>query len=143
MYRTGELYDEWNETKKIIHFQKWDNISNIFINEREFWYVKLGVNIWYEENGKKWFLRPVLILKKVGNLFFVFALTSKWKDKNRFYHQLNDVVFNEKNSKHKKKSYCILSQVRVIDKKRFTEVMWRVSEDEFLYIKEKLKELLL
>ena len=143
MYRTVELYDEWNETKKGIHFQKWNHLENVFLNKRELWYVRLGVNIWYEENGKNWFLRPVLVIKKVWSLFFVLALTSKWKDKNRFYHKLNDVVFNQKNRKHQKNSYCILSQVSVIDKKRFTEIMWRVSEDEFFYIKEKLKELLL
>lgn len=143
MYRTRELYDERNETKKWIHFQEHDQVSNIFLNEREIWYTKLGVNVGYEENGKRWFLRPVLVLRKVGNLFFVIALTSKWKEKNRFYHKLTDVVFNEKNKKYEHTSYGILSQVRVIDKKRFTEIMWRVSDDEFSRIKQKLKELLL
>ena len=146
MYKTKELYDEWNEIKKDIHFELSEyskKISSFYINEREIWYVRLGVNIWYEENGKKWFLRPVLILKKVWNLFFVVALTSKWKEKNRFYHKLIDTIFNEKNKKYENTSYCILSQVRVIDKKRFTEIMWLVSEEDFFLIKEKLKELLL
>ena len=50
-------------------------------------------------------------------------MTSKGKEKNRFYHNLVDVIFNEKNKKYQNTSYCILSQVRVIDKKRFTEMM--------------------
>lgn len=143
MYRNRELYDERNETKKEIHFQSQNQWKHFFLNEREIRYVRLWVNVGYEENGKKSFLRPVLVLKKVWNLFFVVALTSKWKEKNRFYHKLIDVVFNEKNKKHEKTSYCILSQVRVIDKKRFTEIMGLVSDEEFFYIKEKLKELLL
>ena len=146
MYRTRELYDERNRTKKEIHFESKEYIGkapSFFINEREIRYVRLWVNVWYEENGKKWFLRPVLVIKKVGNLFFVVAMTSKGKEKNRFYHNLVDVIFNEKNKKYQNTSYCILSQVRVIDKKRFTEMMWLLGEEEFLFIKQKLKELLL
>lgn len=146
MYRTKELYDERNETKKEIHFELSEHAKKnptFYINEREIRYVRLWVNIGYEENGKSGFLRPVMIIRKVWNLFFVVALTSKGKDKNRFYHKLTDVAFNEKNKKYENTSYCILSQVRVIDKKRFTEIMWLVSDEEFFRIKQKLKELLL
>lgn len=76
-------------------------------------------------------------------MFFVVALTSKGKDKNRFYHKLCDINLNERNLKYKDSSYCILSQVRVADKKRFTEIMWTVWDREFLFIKQKLRELLL
>lgn len=146
MYRTKELYDEWNETKKEIHFE-FDEYAkrtkDFYVNEKEIRYIRLWVNIGYEENGKKGFLRPVLVIKKVGNLFFVVAMTSKGKEKNRFYHNLVDAAFNEKNKKYKDTSYCILSQVRVVDKKRFTEMMWLLGEEEFLFVKQKLKELLL
>jgi len=78
MYRTKELYDEWNETKKEIHFQEWIHSSNTtFINEKEIWYIRLGLNIWCEQNGKREFMRPVLVVKKIGNMFFCIPLTSK------------------------------------------------------------------
>ena len=146
MYRTRKLYDERNETKKEIHFEGDEHTkktASFYINEREIRYVRLWVNIGYEENWKSGFLRPVMIIRKVWSLFFVVALTSKGKDKNRFYHKLTNVIFNEKNKKYKDTSYCILSQVRVIDKRRFTEIMWLVSDEEFFRIKQKLKELLL
>lgn len=146
MYRNKELYDERNELKQNIHFQQ-DNQNQrsdtIFINEREIRYVSLWLNIWFEENGKLRFRRPVLVIRKVGNLFFVVALTSKWKEKNRFYHRLCNAVFNERNLKYTTTSYCVLSQVRVIDKKRFTEIVWSVWSEEFSLIKQKLRELLL
>ncbi|MEI7557450.1 MAG: hypothetical protein WCJ45_00935 [bacterium] len=76
MQRITECFDEWNAAKKEIHFDE-ERLSHVFLNEREIWYVRLGINIGYEENRKREFLRPVLVLKKVGNLFFVVALTSK------------------------------------------------------------------
>lgn len=45
MYRTPALYDEWNEMKKDIHFEKNNVMYNRFLNEREIWYIKLGVNV--------------------------------------------------------------------------------------------------
>ena len=144
MYISKELYDARNILKQDIHFQENNQPQDtLFINEREVWYISLWLNIWSEENGKRFFRRPVLVVKKVWNLFFVVALTSKGKEKNRFYHKLSDVLFNEKNQKYINSSYCILSQVRVIDKKRFTEIAWSVWDKEFIFIKQKLRELLL
>jgi hypothetical protein len=57
------------------------------------------------------------VIKKVGVLFFTVALTTKGKQNNKFYHALQKVSFHEKNSSSK--SACILSQVKVMDKKRF------------------------
>ena len=57
-----EVFDEWNEEKKQIHTKEKENF---YVNEREIWYVKLGINIGSESNGKKDFRRPVLVIKKV------------------------------------------------------------------------------
>lgn len=133
-------FDDWNKQKKIIHVKE---LEEFYIKPREIWFVKLGINIWFEENWKKEFRRPVLVIKKVWNLYFTVAMTTKWKSNNKFYHKLNSVVFNERNQKHKDESYIILSQVKVIDKKRFTENIGDLPESEFFEIKEKLKVLLL
>lgn len=132
-------FNIWNEMKKSIHLKQVD----FFIKNREMWFVSLWQNIWFEEDWKQEFKRPVLVIKKVWNMFFVIPLTSKWKQENIFYHKMKTAIFNENNQKYKDSSFCILSQVKVIDKKRFLENIWYVKESEFIEIKEKLKELLL
>jgi len=135
-----EKFDKWNEQKQVL--DKLD-YEKYYVNVRDIYFTKMGMNIGFEENWKKDFLRPVLVLKKVWNLYFTVALTSKWKDENYFYYKLETANFNEDNKKHQNSSYCILSQVRVMDKKRFTEKNWYIKNDEFRKIKEKLREFLL
>jgi mRNA interferase MazF len=136
---TKKIFDRWNEEKQNLHFAS-KKIS--YPHVREIWYTKTGVNIGFEENGKKNFLRPVLILKKVGNLFFIVSLTTKGKDDYYFYHKINTAIFNNQNKKQSHNSYIILSQARVMDIKRFTEKMEFISGKEFIQIKEKLKTVL-
>lgn len=139
MYRTKKLYNEWNLDKQIIHFEWKDDF---YIKPREIRFTKMWLNIWFEENGKKEFRRPVLVIKKIWNLFFTVAMTSKGKENNRFYHKVQNWEFNENNQINKDKSYIIISQVKVMDKKRFTEKMWIINQEEFTTIKKKLKTML-
>lgn len=134
----NEDFDKWNDNKKNIHKTE---LSDFYVNSREIWFTKMWVNIWFEENWKGDFLRPVLVLKKVWNLFFTVALTSKWKIDNHFYYKFNNVDLN--NPKYKDSSYAILSQVKVMDKKRFFEHIWTISECDFSEIKKKLRVFLL
>lgn len=136
MYRTKELYDEWNEMKKDIHFQEWGYISrNLYINEKEIRYVWLGLNIWCEQNGKREFMRPVLVIKKIGNMFFCVPLTTKGNI-NQFYYKLMSCRFD-------KPSTLILSQWRTLDKRRFMDKIWYISDEEFSQIKKLLKDMYL
>jgi len=75
-----------------------------------------------------------LVLKKVWNLFFVVSMTTKWKD-GKFYYKLDDSYFN-------KKSYLLLSQVTVVDKKRFLEYLWSITITDFVEIKKELQNIL-
>lgn len=84
-----EKFDEWNEEKKKIQEK---DTHEVYINPRDIWYVKMGINIGNETNGKGEFVRPVLVLKRVGNLIFVAPLTTKGKDSN-FYHILSTVKY--------------------------------------------------
>lgn len=136
-----KYFDDWNKEK--IKIDKNNIKEDFYINQREIWFTKMGRNIGFEENGKTDFLRPVLVLKKVGNLFLTVAMTSKGKDNNIFYYKTRKPFFNQNNQKHKDDSYIILSQIKVMDKKRFTENMGYVGKEEFLKIKEKLKALML
>ena len=69
-----EKFDEWNEEKKYLHSIKPKKKS---IHPRDIWYVKLGQNMGNEENGKKEFRRPVLVIKRIGNMYFCVPLTTK------------------------------------------------------------------
>lgn len=75
-------FDEWNLLKKKI-----DKANNFpFFSEREVWFVNLGLNVGYEQNGKnKKYLRPVIILRKFNNrLFWAIPLTGRLKT-GRYY----------------------------------------------------------
>lgn len=132
-----DLFDEWNKEKQEIHNTP---PKEFFVNPREIWLTKMGQNIGFEENGKENFLRPVLVVKVVGNMFFTVALTSKGKDNHDFYHRVKEINLN--NPKYEKSSYVILSQVKVMDKRRFFERYGIVSKQEFMIIKEKLRTVL-
>lgn len=79
--------------------------------------------------------RPVLVLKKVWSLFFIVSMTTKWKDNSKFYYKLDNSYFN-------KESYIILSQVKMIDKKRFMDYIGRISWEDFDNIKKKVQNTL-
>jgi mRNA-degrading endonuclease toxin of MazEF toxin-antitoxin module len=68
-------------------------------------------------------------------LFFVVPLSTKRKE-NPFYYELFSAHFT-------KPSLAILSQVRVIDKKRFVNIIGSVTTNELLIIKKLLKKLYL
>ena len=135
-----EKFDYWNIEKKKLEML---DSEKFYVNPRDIYFTKMWINIGFEENWKTDFLRPVLVLKKVWNLFFTIALTSQWKDNNPFYYKFTTAKFNEDNKKYENSSYCILSQVKVMDKKRFSEKMWYIKNSEFKIIKEKLREFLL
>jgi len=126
-------YDKRNEIKKETN-KKSKGLP--YPKERQVWRIKLGVNIWYEADGKEMFLRPVLVMKRIGTLYRVIPLTTKYKE-NRFHYTLLSNTF------WKEKSIVILSQWRVVDKKRFTQFLWYVSLQEFEHIKKLLKDMYL
>lgn len=122
-----EDFNNWNILKQYIHNKEQ---KSFYIKQREVWYINMGVNIWAEENGKKEdFRRPVLVLKKIWNLYLCVAMTTKWKDNNFFYH------------KYRENSYIILSQSKTIDRKRFLNKIETINKEDFSTIIKKLKTL--
>jgi len=54
-------FDQWNEKKKQIDAKE----NRLFFYQREIWWVNLGLNIGYEQNGKGIeYTRPVIIAGK-------------------------------------------------------------------------------
>ena len=129
-------FETWTWEKKFLDTRK---ETIFYVNIREIWQVKMRINIGFEENGKEQFLRPVLVLKKIWNLFLTVALTSKGKEKHTFYHKFQTVQLH--NPKYQESSYVILSQIKVMDKKRFFENVGTLPEEEFFQVQKKLRDL--
>jgi len=93
---TIEKYDNWWIIKKELNF--WED-REFFINNREIWYISVWANIWNEVYWKSHnFKRPVLVIKKVWNLFFCVSLTTKWRIWSKFNFHLDKKYFNIDNS---------------------------------------------
>ena len=135
-----KLFDKWNTNKKELEQLK---LEDYYVNEREIYYVKMWINLWFEQDGKKDFLRPVLVLKKLWNVFLTIALTSKNKKNVKFYYKFKTAKFVEDKKKYENNSYCILSQIKVMDKKRFVNKIWYISKNEFENVRKILRDFLL
>lgn len=124
-------FDKWNEKKKETNFQS----KSIGFSQYEIIFMKLGINIGYEEDGKGGeFLRPVLVYKKFNNRVFLgIPLTSKSKqDKYHFEFEY----------KKGKKSFAILCQIKLFDIKRAKYKDGKISKENFINLQEKLLSLI-
>ena len=116
---TNHIYfDEWNEVKK--NLSKKDKI--VLFREGEVWWIKMGINIGIEQNGKgDDFTRPVLVLKKYNRHHCLVAPLTTRKSLSNFSFRLDLKI-----GFLKKESWIIFSQVRAIDSKRLFERMGKL-----------------
>ena len=122
----------WTKLKLKIHNKPDDN--TVFFQEREIWWVSLGINIGSEQNGKHGnFERPVLVLKKFNKYtLWIIPITSKHKSQKYYFNLFLDGIL-----------YCFnLSQLRLISSKRLLRKMAVLPEDKFKKIQELIKELI-
>ena len=122
---------EWAKLKIRMHLKE-DN--GIYFYEREIWWVSLGINIGYEQDGKnEKFERPVLILKKFNqNTLWALPLTSQNRI-GRFYYQFEY---------EGKKYSVILSQLRLISSKRLLRKIRVLPDIDFEKIRQCIKDLI-
>jgi mRNA interferase MazF len=123
-------YQNWHQVKQRID----DKDKRPLFKQRDIWWYCLGANVGDEQNGKgKLFSRPVLVLKKFNkNVFLAAPLSTKVKDRP-YYHK-----FKLKSEEQA----VILSQIKLVDAKRLTTRIVRISENEFEEIKSKAKDYL-
>lgn len=124
-------FDNWNIQKKEIHSR--ENI--IKFQQKHIIFMQIGTNIGFEQDGKgEHLLRPVLVYKKFNNRSFLgIPLTSKEK---------NDKFHFEFEYKEGKKSFAILSQVKLFDVKRAKYYDGKISQKHFEKLQEKLLKLI-
>ena len=125
----GKDFDRWNEAKKIIH----TNENLPLFSEREVWWCVLGLNVSSEEDGKgRQYLRPVLIIRKFNkNIFYGIPITSNKKE-GIFYAPIDSGDVH---------GSVILSQMRLIDARRLSHILGKITGKESAVIKQKLKAL--
>jgi mRNA interferase MazF len=113
-------FDEWNNLKKKIDSSE----SNFYVQQRQIWWCSIGLNVGSEQNGHgDNFERPVLILRKyTADIFLCIPLTSKDKKGNYFC----EIISNKK-----ERSIAILSQAKVLDRKRLIRLVGNISRREF------------
>jgi mRNA interferase MazF len=121
-------FDEWNGIKK--HTEEKD--SGPFFYEREVWWCLLGKNIGFEQDGKNDFSRPVVVLKKFNlDICLVVPLTTANKS-GKYYFEIGEI--------DNKLNKAVISQIRLIDKKRFVNRIDILNKDVFNNLLEKITE---
>ncbi len=122
-------FDRWNILKKKIN-----RLNSKKHHKKEIWWSIWGLNIGFEEDGKgAFFERPVLIVKVLSrNTCIVLPLTSS-EDENK--NRVDIGLINEIKSK------VVLSQIKVIDTRRLTDMVCILDPDIFLKVKEAIKNM--
>ena len=129
-----DQYNKWNKVKKEIASEK------IFVGfkNRDIFYMKMGKNIGFEQDGKgNNFVRPVVIVKGFNKeMFLGIPLSTKIKD-GRFYYRFE---FNKKDEIIE--NIALLSQVRLFSTKRLLNKIGMMHIKDFENMKNKFKKLI-
>ncbi len=125
-----KIYDKWNKVKKELNSLE----KNINIKEGNIYLTSIGRNIGNESYGKgDIFLRPILVLKKLGHNYFIgIPLTSKKKEGNYFF----EFYYREKYS------YAMFNQIRTVNSKRLLKYHGKINRKDFIDLKKKFIEFL-
>lgn len=113
-------FDGWNEKKKGADLR----VSRPpYYKERDIWWVSVGVNVGFEEDGKNDnFVRPVLVLKKFNNdMFLGIPMSKKLKD-NKYYFVV---------TMQELKVSMLISQLRVFSTKRMWNKLGELDKGDF------------
>ena len=113
-------FQKWHDLKKQLH----EHEGMALFHEREIWWCSLGANISFEQDGGwEHFERPVVVLKKFNlEACLVVPLTARPK-KGIYYLAVGDIDGRE--------AVAVLSQVRFVDRKRFTNKICMLDEETF------------
>lgn len=127
-------FDDWNKKKGNIHRA----LKNKWVIKREVWWCMLGINIGSEEDGKgEDFLRPVLIIRTYGFTSAVVVPLTTSRKEGSFYFNIGKV------GNTNEISTALLSQMRLVDTKRFVEKIGKIDSKKFIETKKAIQELLL
>lgn len=123
-------YNIWNNKKKIINRL----VSGRFYREKEIWWCSLGKNIGFEQDGKgEDYQRPVLIVKAFSkSVCLIVPLTTSTKT-NPYHVSVGEI--------NHRKSYVIISQIRLIDTKRLINRASVLGKNVFNIVTKNIRDL--
>jgi mRNA interferase MazF len=129
--KTYELYDDWNEEKKYTQFSR-ESSQNF--RAGEIWWVKVGINLGDEIDGKhENFERPVLILKKYhSKLFLALPLTSR----NKVGSFFKEISYNGKVGN------VIFAQAKTMSSSRLLRRLHHISDNKLAEVVESYRQFL-
>jgi mRNA-degrading endonuclease toxin of MazEF toxin-antitoxin module len=124
-------FDGWNKEKKAIN----DRLEGAHYQEREIRWCLLGVNVGYEQDGTGTNrARPVLILRGFSReVCLVVPLTTARK-KNPYHRHMGTIDGRE--------AFAIISQLRLVDTRRFTSLIATLDRSTFERIRKAVKDML-
>ena len=122
-------FDAWNRIKKATDAT--DEESRLFFRDGDIWWVRLGVNVGYETDGKsREFTHPVIILKKYNQYSFLAVPLTTAQRPNRYRLPIGVVAGKE--------ASATLSQLRNIDSKRLVKKIAHVDADLLAIIRKEV-----
>lgn len=122
-------FDDWNIVKSDLHF------AGIFrdIKEGDVWWCSMGENVGVEINGKQeFFLRPVLVLKKLSKFGFMGVPLTSQSHEGSWYVPF---VFKDKNQN------AVLAQARVLSVYRLRRKMGTVPNSDLQLVRDGFRKL--
>ncbi len=114
MKKTPVLFDQWNEKKKDIEFNKWDHTD---IKVWEFWWYYVGMNIGNEISKDGRFIRVWFVVK--NNMWNWLILIAPLTTQNHSYMKKYYIQVQWASGYGLKESNIIINQIHCIDRKRF------------------------
>ena len=129
-------FNDWNEIKKNINNHKNKKVG---FKTRDIFYINMGENIGFEQNGKGAdFVRPIVILKVFNReMFFAIPLSSQIKE-GKFYYSFEF----EAKDKSINKNVALLSQMRLFSSKRLLNKIGMINKNDFKNMKDNFKNII-
>jgi mRNA-degrading endonuclease toxin of MazEF toxin-antitoxin module len=124
-------FDKWNSLKKIIN----DTSDYKFYKPREIWWCSFGINIGYEQDGNNSdYERPALIIRAFSKEVCLVIPLTRSNKKNKYHFDLGNISV--------KKSFAIISQLRLIDTKRLHDLVQVLDNQKFDDIRKAIRDLI-
>ncbi|MEI7580004.1 MAG: type II toxin-antitoxin system PemK/MazF family toxin [bacterium] len=123
-------FDDWNIKKKATDAKQ---SKPPLFKERDVWWLSVGVNVGFEEDGKNGnYVRPVLIVRKFNReLFLGLPMSTKLKE-NPYYYSV---------TLQGKKVSTLISQLRVFSSKRIWNKIGELDTKDYENVMNYLREL--
>lgn len=126
-------FEDWRHLKEKIN----KSPADFFFYEREIFFAHLGANVGFEQDGKgASFERPVVILKKFNAYCGLIVPLTNQKREGKYY-------FPFQIPSEEKPSYAILSQIRLLDRRRFINKIGMLDSKTFETLKKAIREVTL